>query len=100
MRIRARVDDNQKQIVDELRKRGFAVLHLHMVGRGCPDLLVSDAHDMRLVEVKMTEKSKYKPLQIKFNAEWKGLPALRVHSVENFLQQWEDLAYGIVEDKC
>ena len=36
-----RVDANQRTIVRALRSLGFSVLHLHAVGRGCPDLLVA-----------------------------------------------------------
>jgi hypothetical protein len=40
MRIRAKVDTNQKSIVAALRKCGFQVAHLHQLGKGVPDILV------------------------------------------------------------
>lgn len=47
-----RVDKNQKAIADALRALGFGVLDIHSVGRGAPDLVVSNATDTVLVEVK------------------------------------------------
>ena len=35
----SRVDDNQAQIVAELRQCGVTVQHLHIVGQGCPDIM-------------------------------------------------------------
>ena len=40
MRRAAKVDSNQTEIVEALRAIGATVQHLHMVGKGCPDLLV------------------------------------------------------------
>jgi hypothetical protein len=37
----ARVDKNQPQIVAELRGLGYHVTHIHTVGAGVPDLIVS-----------------------------------------------------------
>lgn len=53
MRRKAKVDDNQNEIVDALRKAGCAVLSLAAVGKGCPDLLVQRAGIyLYLLEVK------------------------------------------------
>jgi hypothetical protein len=41
MRLAARVDSNQKQIVAQLRALGYHVTLLHQLGRGKPDLLVA-----------------------------------------------------------
>ena len=40
MRRRARVDANQAQIVQSLRRAGATVQSLAEVGRGCPDIIV------------------------------------------------------------
>lgn len=41
MRVRARIDANQPEIVDELRKKlGASVQSLAAIGHGCPDILV------------------------------------------------------------
>ena len=52
MRIKARVDSNQKDIVSQLRKIGCSVLHTHQLGKGAPDIIVG--YDLRnyLVEIK------------------------------------------------
>lgn len=52
MRRAARIDSNQPEIVAALRKIGCAVQHLHAVGSGCPDLLVSRAGRTVCFEVK------------------------------------------------
>lgn len=57
MRLKARVDDNQDQIVAALRKIGCSVVSLAAVGKGCPDLLVGLAAKNFLLEVKDGSKS-------------------------------------------
>lgn len=53
MRGAARVDDNQGEIVDTLRKCGCVVQILSSVGRGVPDLLVGVPRGwLILIEVK------------------------------------------------
>jgi hypothetical protein len=39
MRRAAKIDRNQPEIVDALRRAGASVVHLHQVGGGCPDIL-------------------------------------------------------------
>ena len=41
MRIASKVDKSQPAIVRALRAVGFHVLHLHQLGKGKPDLLVT-----------------------------------------------------------
>lgn len=76
MKRNARVDDNQKQIVEVFRKSGFTVLHLHAVGQGCPDLLVAKHGKNVLVEVKdgkkPPSKQKLTPAQQSFHQAWRG----------------------------
>ncbi len=51
-----RVDANQKQIVEALRKAGATVQSLASIGKGCPDVLAS-AHGVNyLLEVKSAGK--------------------------------------------
>ena len=52
MRRVAKVDANQAEIVEALRAIGATVQHLHMVGRGCPDLLVGFRGLNWLLEIK------------------------------------------------
>lgn len=52
MRYAARVDDNQGEVVEALRKIGAVVTPLHRVGQGVADLLVSFRQQWFLLEVK------------------------------------------------
>lgn len=76
MRIKARVDSNQKDIVSQLRKIGCSVLHTHQIGKGAPDIIVG--YDLRnyLVEIKdgnrpLSQQQLTKD-ELKFQSEWKG----------------------------
>lgn len=71
MRRDARADPNQKDIVQALRDVGASVIHLHMVGRGCPDILVGFRGRNTLMEIK-TEKGKLNKRQRSFFDEWRG----------------------------
>ena len=71
MRRNARADPNQKEIVKALRDIGASVIHLHMVGRGCPDILVGFRGRNTLMEIK-TEKGKLNKRQEIFFARWYG----------------------------
>ena len=52
MRKAARIDRNQPEIVDALRKRGASVALLHTAHDGIPDLLVGYKGKNFLLEVK------------------------------------------------
>lgn len=71
MRRKSRVDANQKQIVDALRKAGRSVFFLHTVGCGCPDLLVGFRGRNFLLEVKI-EKGKLTEMQEELIQRWNG----------------------------
>ena len=51
-----RVDANQKQIVKLLREMGATVQHLHVIGRGCPDILCGFRGENYLFEIKDPDK--------------------------------------------
>lgn len=72
-----RVDKNQPNIVDCLRKMGFMVEHLHEAGRGIFDLLISKGGLNILCEVKNGEKSpsarKLTGPQRRFHFSWQGM---------------------------
>mgnify|MGYP003636766495 FL=1 len=76
MRIRARVDANQKKIVSQLREIGCSVLHTHQLGKGAPDIIVGYNNLNYLVEIKDGDKPKAQqkltPDEVKFQSEWKG----------------------------
>jgi hypothetical protein len=69
-----RVDDNQKQIVECLRRAGFTVEHLHTQGGGCPDLLCGISGQNFLIEIKDGKKktAKLNELQENWHSTWKG----------------------------
>ena len=71
-----RVDDNQSQIVRELRRVGMDVQHLHGVGHGCPDILVGYRGRNILLEIKKDEKTKLKPDQVIWHRMWRGQVAV------------------------
>lgn len=79
-----RRDANEVEIVRALQAMGFQVTRIS--GAGVPDLLVSRRPDfVRLVEIKMP-KGRYKPAQVKFQAEWQGPPIVTLRSVEDALR--------------
>ena len=65
-----RVDANQKKIVDELRKFGFLVQHLHEVGKGCRDILVGYKGTNFLFEIKDPDKPPSKRRLTKDEETW------------------------------
>lgn len=88
----AKVDANQKKIVEALRKIGCTVQSLASVGRGVPDLLVANASgDLFLMEIKDGNKPpserKLTADQVKWHSAWKS----KVHIVLDI-----DQAIGIV----
>lgn len=82
----ARVDANQQEIVDALRAIGCKVYVSSSFGQGFPDLIVGHRGRLMLLEVKDGDKPpsarKLTPDQVKFHAEWTGLPLYVVDSVE------------------
>ena len=78
----ARIDTNQKEIVEALRKAGATVVSLASMKHGCPDLLVGYAGETILIEVKKDAKSKYTPDQLDFLGKWRGGAICRIDSVE------------------
>lgn len=84
MRLAARVDANQAEIVEALRQVGATVQHLHHLGQGCPDLLVGWRGNNYLLEIKrpggeLTEDERA------WHAYWNGR-AYVVESVDEALR--------------
>jgi AmiR/NasT family two-component response regulator len=55
----SKIDKNQPEIVEALRKAGYTVIDLHALGGGIPDLMVVSKHDnsrVLLIEVKMPKE--------------------------------------------
>lgn len=71
-----RVDANQPEIVEALRRAGCEVLHLHMVGHGCPDILVGRHGVNYLLEIKDGAKPPSKRVltedEVKWHGKWGG----------------------------
>ena len=80
MRRAAKVDANQSEIVDALRKAGCSVQCLHMIGKGCPDLLVGRAGRNHVLEVKDGSKPlsarKLTPDELEWHVFWRGQVAV------------------------
>ena len=88
MRRAAKVDDNQAEIVDALRRAGCSVCILSGVGRGCPDLAVGLRGVTYLLEIKDGRKSPSKqrltPDEQAWHDAWRG-HATVVRSVDEAL---------------
>lgn len=76
MRRAARTDDNQKRIVEGLRKAGFSVRATHQVSDGFPDITVGANKKNFLFEIKDGNKvksaRKLTPDEVEFHSTWKG----------------------------
>ena len=90
MSYAARIDTNQPEIVEALRKAGASVQHLHMVGHGCPDILVCFRDLLFLMEIKSGRGKLTIDEQI-WHAAWGGQVAI-VRTIEEAL-----IAIGAVE---
>lgn len=90
MRRAAKVDRNQAEIVDALRRAGCSVYCLHSVGKGFPDLLVGRAGRNKLMEVKdgalPPSARKLTPDEEKFHQEWRGEVVI-VYTPEDALRE-------------
>lgn len=77
MRLKARVDSNQKKIVSELREIGCSILHTHQLGKGAPDIVIGYNKKNYLIEIKDGSKSlsqqKLTKDELQFQSNWKGL---------------------------
>lgn len=68
-----RVDENQAQIVKELREAGYSCLDIHIIGGGAPDLIVSQQGGMTvLVEIKASWKKNLTDDERDFFLTWGG----------------------------
>ena len=79
-----RVDANQPEIVQALRRVGASVHSLAGVGCGCPDLAVGYRGVTYLLEVKGC-RGKLTPGQVEWHAEWRGQVAI-VRSIDEALE--------------
>lgn len=87
MRGITKVDDNQGEIVDVLRRCGCRVEVLSRLGNGVPDLLVGTPRGLlTLIEVKDGSKSpsrrRLTPDQERWHAEWRRFPIFIVETMQ------------------
>lgn len=87
----ARVDANQAEIVEALRKAGCFVQSLATIGKGCPDLMVGHEHKWFVMEVKDGAKPASARKLTKDEEQWHDrarlfAPVHVVESVEQALQ--------------
>lgn len=67
----AKVDANQPEIVDALRRAGATVQHLHTVGHGCPDIAVGYGGRTYLLEIKRAG-ARMTPDEVEWHERWQG----------------------------
>jgi len=89
MRLSAKVDRNQSEIVKALRKAGATVLPMHTLGRGAPDLAVGYQGRTLLLEIKdgslPPSARRLTADEALFHEEWRGQVAI-VESIEDALR--------------
>lgn len=81
MRTAARIDLNQPEIVQALRKIGVEVTHLHQVGNGVADLLCSYRGVWVVIEIKDGARPPSARKLTPDEAEWIGKQHAPVHVV-------------------
>lgn len=80
----AKIDANQPEIVEALRKCGVSVQSLASIGNGCPDLVAADDERTWLIEVK-GPKGELTEHQIEWFANWRGTVHI-VRTVDDVLK--------------
>jgi hypothetical protein len=85
----ARVDDNQKSVVDDLRTIGCSIQHLHAQGMGCPDILAGWRGRNFLFEIKDPGKPPSKrglrTMQQVWQQKWTGQVHV-IHSADEAIE--------------
>lgn len=69
---RKRIDNNQKQVTNELRSLGFSVTLTHEIGKGFPDMVVGFGGVNYMVELKNNDKAKLTNDEQEFAWLWNG----------------------------
>ena len=73
MRTAAKIDANQPEVVDALRKAGISVQSTAAIGKGFPDLVAANGDGkVWLIEIK-GPKGKLTPDQEQFISGWRGV---------------------------
>jgi hypothetical protein len=79
MRRRAKTDTNQTSLTAGLRQAGVSVQPIHMIGQGCPDLLVGLAGQNYILELKAPgapSRQRLTPDEVEWHATWRGQVAV------------------------
>lgn len=88
MRRAAKTDDNQRAIVNALRRAGCSVLILSGVGKGCPDIAVGRAGVTYMLEIKDGRKrrsaQRLTEHEADWHANWRGHAAVVTNEEEAF----------------
>lgn len=84
MRLRAKVDANQAEIVAALRAAGCSVLHMHTLGHGAPDLAAGKDGRNYFFECK-SGRGQLTPDEVAFFRSWLG-QVVAVYSAEDALR--------------
>lgn len=88
-----RTDSTQADIAATLQQLGHSVHLTHREGHGFPDIVSGKRGRTHLIECKSGHKASYTPDQIRFMAEWRGAPIVRLDSVEDTIK-WDKKEYG------
>ena len=90
---RKRVDKNQAQIVRTLRSYGVSCQDIHVIGKGCPDLVCGYKGKNILLEIKNpSTKGRLTPMETRWHQRWQGQVAV-VETAEEALS-----LFGIKHD--
>lgn len=95
MRRAAKVDANQRGMIELLRALGCRVFPTHQVGQGFPDLVCLYQSTVFLVELKDGSKPRsartLTDAEAAFHAEWQGAPLFVVASDDEALAMLDTL---------
>lgn len=91
-----RVDSNQKEIVNDLRKLGFSVFITKTLTKDFPDLVIGRNRITALVEIK-SEEGGLSEGQEKFRKEWKGSQIIVAKTTEDVLTAFELLEVYVLK---
>jgi hypothetical protein len=84
-----RIDENQTDIVETIRRFGPSVVSIASIGKGCPDLLVGFQQRNYLFEIKNPDKPKcdqqLTELEEQFHSTWRGQIAV-IHTWQEALE--------------
>jgi DNA-directed RNA polymerase subunit M/transcription elongation factor TFIIS len=85
-RYSCKTDDNQREIVEALRKAGCSVTPTHMVGSGFPDIVVGYNGVNYLIEIKASKKD-LNLTESMWHSGWRG---------QSYIARTAEEALGIV----